>query len=61
MRIRLCDRSLDQLSQVMWHLNESNATHTVQKMITAFLESLQLSSPCEDKNDNQKTKGVQSL
>ena len=55
MRIRLCDRSLDQLSQVMWHLNESNATHTVQKMITAFLESLQLSSPREDNNNDQSS------
>lgn len=61
MRLRLNDRSSDQLNIVMWHLGESNPTHVIQLMITTFLQSLELSSPREDNNDNQKTKGVQSL
>lgn len=63
MRIRLNDRSLSQLNEVMRLLGVTNPTNTVQTMITTFLKSMNDQSLNEDnsKYDNQSSKGVRSM
>lgn len=63
MRIRLNDRSLSQLNEVMRLLGVTNPTNTVQTMITTLLKSMNDQSLNEDnsKYDNQSSKGVRSM